>query len=223
MSWTATPVRSATVISPSEARLDRGVLDDAAQLDQALPYDRAGAHGPVDLAPELRLAQAVDDDPVRPGQEDRIELLFRGGVGAHRGDVRPRPDPAGLQERRRRRRAGDDEVRRRGDLFGPERRPDLEAGRSHVPPVGFELVVVDAPDDRPVEPPDAPEPLELHPALDAGAEDPDRLHLLRRQVLGDDGPGNGRPQVGQVTLVEEDGLEGTRLLAEDEHQSVARR
>jgi hypothetical protein len=43
------------------------------------------------------------------------------------------------------------------------------------------------------------------------------------QVFGDDRPGHGRPQVGEIALVEENGFEDPRLLAEDEHETVARR
>ena len=116
MSWTATPVRSATVISPSEARRSDGSMITApSSTRRSFPIAPA-PHGPERLAAMERLADAVHDDPVGGGQDRLVELLLFRGVRAHGRDVGPGPDVAAAEERFRGRGAGDDDVAGRRPL-----------------------------------------------------------------------------------------------------------
>jgi len=155
----------------------------------------------MDLASQPALLDAVGNHEIRLAENCGLELVLLPGIRAHCGDVGPLSDLLGAQQRIVGRGGGDDEVAGGGDLVADQGGLDREPVAFHGLAVGVELLLTRPPDHDIAAIDDRQQRLDLHLALDSGAEDPDALDSARRKVLGDNRAGGSRSHVGEVALV----------------------
>jgi hypothetical protein len=175
----------------------------------------------LQLAEPLALRAKVAGHEVRAPQDPRIELLLPRPVRAHGGDVEPFVEVADGQERLARRSRGNDHGAQARDLGRVPRRYHLDL--QLLGDVGYEPTdrLRPAPecDDLP-EVADELQGPELEARLHPHADHARRLHRSRGQVLGRDRSRQRRPHLGEVRVVEQEGLGPARLRGQHDHEAA---
>ena len=153
-----------------------------------------------------------------------LDLVLAVLVRAHRGDMQAGMQPSGLEDRFGRWRGGYDEL-----AFGHDAlRIVIDAGvdakiARQVGRASLRLLDVAAPYQSPAEGTDQMSGLDLEPGLNAGAEHASGFDRRRRQMPGGDGSRRRRADVGQIAIVEKQGLDESRRRGKQDHQAVEAR
>ena len=144
---------------------------------------------------------AVGHVLVGRGQDLRVKFLLVRHVGADRGHVRAAGQPAGLDERPGAAGRGDDHLGALDGLAGGGGEGNRHAGRGHVPLVLLSGRAAAAPDRDPLDGAHLEQCLQLVAGLPAGADHRRRACAGPGQQVRGDGPGRGRPQLGEQPAI----------------------
>jgi hypothetical protein len=179
----------------------------------------------VNLPEPQALRPAVGDEPVGARHERRLDFLLVRLVRPDRGDVRPRRDPRGAQDRLAARGGRDHDVGAAHRLFHAVRRAHGDALHRflglHPGSERLRAVLMATPDADLREIPDQGEAAHLVARLRPGAENRRDRGVPAAQVPGGDGAGESRPQVGDVAVVEQEGRRRAGARVERHHQPAA--
>src|SRR6266704_4357979 len=209
-------VRDRDLVVPLATRLHAG--GDLAELrvDVLAPH-HAGLDRVMDFAEPRALVEAVRDDLVGLPEHADVELPLLRAVGADRGDVHPGPHPVRAHERLARRRHGDDEIGPADGLLHGLRREDLHPVTVRdLSRVGRRLRLRATVGDHAFRRLYPEECRDLVPRLRAHSDDPDALDVPPREQVGRKGACGPRPDLREISVVDQDGPRGPRRRVEDE-------
>ena len=178
----------------------------------------------MQLAEDSRLAQAICHVAVDLRQRLGGNFVFVFGVGAHGSDVQAGVQMARFDQRFAARGAGDRDVRAGHGLV------DARARRDHQTAVtrqfgaeGFSLGAVTCPDSNGFNRPDQAQRLKLQRRLFAGTDQRHAATVNPRQRTSSDRARRCCAYGGQITVIQQQGIEQTGACRQQHHHAVEAR